>query len=139
MDPKIYFFSEGCEYVLKNKENVEKCIIGILEEENSVFKEIVIVLVSDEYLLAINKQFLESSYYTDVITFKYDDEKKGEVYISIERVIENATKYNQSTENELNRIVVHGTLHLAGYNDVTDSEKETMKNNEDYYLEKYLS
>ena len=96
-----------------------------------------IIFTSDEKLLEINKEFLAHDYYTDIITFDYCEGKivSGEIYISIERVKENAVKYEVTLKKEIKRIVFHGFLHLCGYNDENEKERELMRQMEDMYLD----
>ena len=102
--------------------------------------KISIVLTSDEKLLNLNREFLMKDYITDIITFEYSEQGKieGDLFISVERVIENADKYKVPYWNELMRVFVHGVLHLLGYNDKRRDEKSEMKKKENYYLEKLL-
>jgi probable rRNA maturation factor len=96
------------------------------------------IFTSDEKLKEINVQFLEHDYNTDVITFNYSDDSRvnGEIYMSIERIIENSNNYNVSLREEVLRVMFHGVLHILGYNDSTDSEKVEMRRNEDFWLGK---
>ena len=98
--------------------------------------EIAFVFCSDDYLLDINQRFLAHDYYTDVITFDYSIESSisGDVFVSIDRVAENAAQVGVSFENELHRVLVHGVLHLLGYKDKTSEEKAVMTDKEDFYL-----
>lgn len=95
-----------------------------------------IIFCSDEYLLGMNKQFLQHDYYTDIITFDYSDKVKinGDLYISIDRVVDNAQKNHVPTNTELYRVVIHGVMHLVGYKDKTKSEASVIRKKEDEYL-----
>jgi len=108
-----------------------------IETERKV-GEIQYVFCDDKYLLAINKKYLNHNSLTDIITFPFDaknvDYISGEIYISIDRITENAKKYDNSFQKELSRVIVHGLLHLLGYKDHKQSEKEKMRQKEDYYL-----
>lgn len=100
------------------------------------------IFCSDEYLLQINKDFLQHDYYTDIITFELSDDPdttgtEGEVYISVERVKENALELGQTFQNELLRVILHGALHLCGYKDKTKTDQLVMRRMEDKYLEGY--
>ena len=91
--------------------------------------------MSDDGLLKINKEFLQHDYYTDIITFQNDTEDiSGEIYISIDRVEDNAKAVGTTFENELNRVMVHGVLHLMGYGDKSAEEEAVMRQKEDFYL-----
>lgn len=102
-----------------------------------VIERLDFIFCSDNYLLKINKKFLAHDYYTDVISFNLNEEPDktiGEVYISTERVKENSRAYNVSFEDELVRVIFHGSLHLCGYQDKSNAEYEQMKFLEDQYL-----
>lgn len=98
--------------------------------------------VGDNELLILNRKTLSHNYYTDIITFDYEDDEdltENEIVISWERVGDNAKKYNESFKRELHRVCIHGLLHLAGYNDLTPGEKEKMRKEEDRFLTLYCS
>ena len=111
-------------------------ITPILISEKKTEGDIVLIFCSDEYLLEINKKHLNHDYYTDIITFDYCVEKivSGDLYISIDRIKENAKTFNESFINELTRVVIHGVLHLCGYNDKTEADQKIMRNLENKYL-----
>ena len=111
-------------------------ISNILISEKKTEGDIVLIFCSDEYLLEINKKHLNHNYYTDIITFDYCVENivSGDLYISIDRVKENAKTFNDSFINELSRVVIHGVLHLCGYNDKTEADQKNMRNLENKYL-----
>ena len=94
------------------------------------------VFCDDEYLKKINSKYLNHNYYTDVVTFDYSKKKeiKGDIFISIERVNENAIDYKVSFNEELFRVIIHGVLHLCGFNDKTDKEKKEIRKQENYFL-----
>lgn len=119
-----------------NLNHVEDWFHKIIEAENKILAELSIVLGSDEWLLDQNIRFLDHDFYTDIITFDYcvHDIVSGDLLISLDRVEENAKEYNVSRETELNRVLVHGLLHLCGYGDKTPKEIEIMRKKEDYYL-----
>jgi probable rRNA maturation factor len=98
------------------------------------------VIVSDEKILEINNDALKHDYYTDIITFDYSEGKtlEGEIYISIDRVIDNAHKYNEKFHVELSRVVFHGILHMVGYKDKTKKESEKMREMEKTYITQFL-
>ena len=110
----------------------------IVDEEGFMLGELAIQFVSDEYLYEMNKEVLDHDYYTDIITidFNVGELVSGDLFISIERVEENATELGVSFDEELSRVIIHGVLHLCGYEDGTDEEKEEMRERENYYLTK---
>ena len=111
-------------------------ISNILISEKKTEGDVVLIFCSDEDLLEINKKHLSHNYYTDIITFDYCVKNivSGDLYISIDRVKENAKTFNDSFINELTRVVIHGVLHLCGYNDKTEADQKNMRNLENKYL-----
>lgn len=110
-------------------------------EEGRSTGEITLIFCSDEHLLDMNQQYLKHDYYTDIITFDYseDAEISGDLFISIDRVYDNALENAVTRELELKRVCVHGVLHLCGYGDKSEQESRIMRAKEDYYLDKYVS
>lgn len=108
----------------------------VVQKEGKILGDLSIVFGTDEWLLEQNKTFLNHDYYTDIITFDYCEMNfiSGDLLISIDRVYDNAVQYNVSRETELNRVLVHGLLHLCGYGDKSEKEIEIMRKKEDYYL-----
>ena len=113
----------------------------VVAEEAKSTDEITVIFCSDEHLLNMNRQYLDHDYYTDIITFDYTDEAivSGDLFISIDRVYDNALCLDVERVNELKRVCVHGVLHLCGYGDKSESESQVMRDKEDYYLGKYVS
>ncbi len=106
-------------------------------QEGYAVGDLQIIFCSDEQLLALNRQYLKHDTLTDVITFNYNDEFDdiaGDIFISHERVQENACKYGVTVSAELHRVIIHGVLHLLGYNDATADEIRTIRDKENYYL-----
>ena len=139
---KINFFTEDITYTLKNKTIIKKWIESTIVEEGYQLAELNFILCSDEYLLRINQDFLQHVDYTDVITFDNSEELKtiaGDIFISLDRIKENASNFKSTTVNELCRVIIHGTLHLLGYKDKTKAAKTEMTAKEDYYLGKLSS
>ena len=134
-ESKISFQSVGT-FSLKTEPEVIKCINALVKEELREIGDITFVFCDDNYLHKINLEFLNHDTYTDIITFDYSagNELISEVYISVDRVSDNAKKYNQSFENEIHRVIVHGVLHLCGYNDKLAEEKQIMRDKENHYL-----
>lgn len=115
---------------------VKEWYVLICDKEGKQLGPITVVLGTDDWLLEQNKLYLNHDYYTDIITFDYSEGSiiSGDLLISIDRVYDNASIYNVSRETELNRVIVHGLLHLLGYNDESEEELKLMREKEDYYL-----
>lgn len=125
----ISFSTQNIEFGLKQKTRVRDWIKAIVMKEKKITGTIVFSFTSDKFLLALNKQYLNHNTYTDIITFDYSEEKKiaGEIFISIERVKENAKKFEVDFETELHRVIIHGVLHLCGYTDKSKKEEANMR------------
>ena len=135
--PKINFFTEDINYTLKQKQKIRLWIIATIKEEGYNLEELNFILCSDDYLLRINQDYLQHNDYTDVITFDNAEGFKmimGDVFISVDRIKENAKQFKSNMETELCRVMIHGTLHLLGYKDKTKAAKTEMTAKEDYYL-----
>lgn len=137
--PKINFFTEEVKYKLNHKLSLKRWIKETINAENYVLDELNFILCSDEYLLKINREYLNHDTYTDVITFDNSEQLKiitGDIFISLDRIRENALKYDHDTADELQRVMIHGTLHLLGYKDKGKVAKLLMTEKEDFYLAK---
>jgi probable rRNA maturation factor len=132
----IHFHSEGTKFILKNKRQLKKWIAVTVLEERKITGEINIIFVNDEYILHLNQNYLKHNTYTDIITFDYSNNQllSGDIFISLDRVKENASRYKKTFTDELNRIMVHGILHLCGYVDKSSSDKLIMRQKEEKYL-----
>ena len=116
---------------------VKSTLIGLFTKERKPLADLTYVFCSDERLLQINRQFLQHDFYTDIITFPLSQPQEpitAEIYISVDRVRENARKFGVSMKNELLRVILHGSLHLCGYGDKTAPEQAKMRKLEDKYL-----
>lgn len=129
-------FNNEIEFELDNSENISNWISSTIEKEGYDEGEINYVFCSDDYLLKKNIKFLKHNTLTDIISFDYTMGNliSGDIFISIDRVQENAKTFNTSFYNELNRVMIHGILHYCGYKDKSDQDKELMRSKEDYYL-----
>ena len=136
---KISFTNADKKHAQKNKKAISQWIIKTIEKEKKECGQIAYIFCSDDYLLDLNQRFLNHNSYTDIITFDYSEGKtlNGEIYISIDRVKENAQKYEVDFEKEFLRVIIHGALHLAGYTDKTKEQKEKMRKKEDASLKRY--
>jgi rRNA maturation RNase YbeY len=116
-------------------------IEDIIVSENCVLGELSVIFCKDDYLLNINQTYMNHDYYTDIITFEYSKESmiSGDLFISVDRIKENALIYNVSFSNELTRVIYHGTLHLCGYKDKSAKDVLLMREKENYYLDKFVS
>ncbi len=111
---------------------------NLLQNEEKKTGKIVYIFCSDEYLLEVNRKYLNHDYYTDIITFDYVKGKtvSGDIFVSLPRIFENAEMHNTSTDKELHRVLAHGLLHLSGYKDKNEEEQIIMRGKEDFYLAK---
>ncbi|TKC04943.1 rRNA maturation RNase YbeY [Pedobacter frigoris] len=135
--PVVNFFTEDIKHTLKKKTILKKWIKDTIIAEGYRLEELNFILCSDEYLLRINQEYLDHDTYTDVITFDNSEAPKtivGDIFISIERIKENASTYKHAPETELHRVMIHGTLHLLGYKDKGKAAKVQMTEKEDQYL-----
>ncbi|ODM53417.1 rRNA maturation RNase YbeY [Elizabethkingia meningoseptica] len=116
-----------------------KWLEDLILDEGKKPGDINYILCDDEYLLEINKQYLDHDYYTDIITFDYCKGKiiSGDIFLSLQRVLDNASMLETKQEEELNRVLAHGILHLCGYKDKTEEEQKLMRSKEDFYIGKY--
>lgn len=134
---KIQLFYEDIQPLKTNKTFIKNQISRVIVSERRQTGNISVIFCSDYYLLEINKQYLGHNYFTDVITFDFVEETviSGDIFISIDRVRDNAHLYNTQVIHELFRVIFHGVLHLIGYNDKTDNEINKMREKEEYYLQ----
>ena len=134
----INFISEDRKLTF-NKTNLKRFIKELVEAENASAGDISIVLCSDDYLLEVNKSYLDHDYYTDIITFDYSEGKNisGDLIISVDRVKDNATENGVEDLHEFHRVVFHGVLHLCGYKDKSAKDQAVMRSKEDFYLQKF--
>ena len=134
-ESNISFQSVGT-FSLKTESALIKCIRSLVKQELREIGDITFVFCDDNYLHKINLEFLDHDTYTDIITFDYSvgNEIVSEVYISVDRVAENAKKFSQTFENEIHRVMIHGVLHLCGYKDKLAKDKQIMRDKENHYL-----
>lgn len=132
----IHFFCEDINYRLTQKSELRDWLYLVVTDHSKKIKQVNYIFCTDQYLRQINKRFLRHNDYTDIITFDYaeDDHIQSDVFISLERVRDNAATYNVTVTNELHRVLVHGLLHLVGYKDKSPDEKALMTQKEEYYL-----
>lgn len=135
---KINIYFEEVSKIALPKRKLYDFIFDILALENSNSGAINFIFCNDSYLLKINNEFLKHDFYTDIITFDYSENKiiSGDLFLSLDRIKENAILYKISLIDEILRVMVHGILHMVGYNDKTRNERKMMKEKENFYLEK---
>ena len=139
---KIHFYSLDRKPILKNRQKLKIYVEEIFAKEKRKLGKLSFIFCSDEHLLGINKEFLKHDFYTDVITFDLSssiNETEGEIYLSIDRIKENAKQAGVSFTEELHRVIFHGTLHLCGYKDKKKEEILTMRNQENIHLKCYFT
>jgi len=140
--PKIRFhFLEG-DITLTERSSLKAFIENLFKREKKKLSGLNYIFCSDDYLLDINKQYLKHDFYTDIITFGLSDPGKpisGEIYISLDRVRDNANQFNTTLKREIHRVIFHGALHLCGYRDKKKEEEILMRKMEDKYLSLYFS
>ena len=135
----IQFFSEDIKFELSNSEAITEWIAQVVFRENRKLKSLTYIFCSDDYLHQINVEHLNHDTLTDIITFPYHESEdaliESDIFISIDRVRENATSFNVFFEQELHRVIIHGALHLCGYKDKTKTEEKKMRSKENEALE----
>ena len=129
-------FNYELSFQLENEETYSQWIQNVILSENKTIGEINYIFCDDEYLLDINQKHLNHDFYTDVISFDYSEANiiSGDVFISVDRVKENADEYNVPFNEELKRVIIHGILHYCGYKDKSSQEEGNMRNKEDEKL-----
>lgn len=134
----INFHTEDVEVKIQQKLKIKNWLKSVIQSEGFALGDVNYVFCSDEYLLKINVDYLDHDYLTDIITFDNSEEEEsidGDIFISIDRVKDNARTFEVSFEHELKRVLVHGILHLCGYLDKTDEEEVLMRSKENHYLQ----
>lgn len=132
----VAFYFEDTDFKLRHKTRIKEWLRLVAESEVFTLGNISIIFCSDNYILDINQKYLQHDYFTDIITFDYSEGGRisGDLFISVDSVRENSVEYGTEFEDELHRVIVHGILHLIGYDDHTEDEIKTMRSKEDYYL-----
>ena len=137
----INFYFHDRNYNIRDRGGIKHAVKHIFSQEKRRLEKLNYVFCSDKYLLEINKAFLKHDYYTDIITFDLSVESnrvEGEIYVSLDRVIDNAKNLKIPIREEICRVIFHGALHLCGYKDKTKKELEKMREKENQYLHFYL-
>ena len=136
--PPVFFQEEDVSYDVDNEEVVKFWLYNVALAEDHTLENLTVIFCTDMFLHEMNMMYLDHDEYTDVITFdnsERDGNIEADIYISLERVIDNAGKFNTGMPNELYRVMVHGLLHLFGYNDKTEEEKVKIRDREEHYLQ----
>ena len=135
----IYFNDLDSSCRIKNRKKVREWMSGVISSSGNELGDVGVIICSDDYLLNLNNQYLDHNYYTDIITFDYTEKDVigGDLFISYDRVKENAKQEGVLIQHELRRVMVHGVLHLLGLSDKTDKEAKTMRAAEDVALKMF--
>lgn len=133
---KVYFFFQNVNVRLTHRTILKKYIQSIFRKEGKKLRSLNCIFCSDNEILKINQKYLKHDFYTDIITFDLSENEaiEAEIYISIDRIRENAHQLGIPFKSELKRVIFHGVLHLCGYNDKKRAEKKKIMEKEDYYL-----
>ena len=137
----VQFSAHEVKVGMKDRTRLKAFIEDLFRREEQGLKHLQYVFCTDEYLLQLNEEFLKHDTYTDIVTFELSDDPEvteGEIYISIDRVKENAANFEVTENYELHRVIFHGALHLCGYKDKTKKEEALMREKEDEYLNLYF-
>lgn len=140
--PKVHFHHIERQPSLKDRKKLKLFIAQLFEQEAKRLNKLDYIFCSDNFLLEINKKFLNHDYYTDIITFELSEKPEpivGEIYISMDRVKENAILYKTALKEETLRVIFHGALHLCGYKDKSKKDSFLMQSKENYYLNLFLT
>ena len=132
----VSYFFEDTNFKFNRRRLTSQWLKFTAESEIKRIGQVNIIFCSDNYILDINQKYLQHDYFTDIITFDYCEGKtlSGDLFISVDTVRENAIFYGTEFDDELNRVIVHGLLHLIGYDDHSEEDQRTMRSKEDYYL-----
>ena len=132
----ISYFTEDTDFRFKGRALNNRWLRMVAESEIKRVGDLSIIFCSEYYILDVNMRYLQHDYFTDIITFDYCEGNRlsGDLFISVDSVRENALFYGTEFSDELNRVMVHGLLHLIGYDDHTEEDQKTMREKEDYYL-----
>lgn len=132
----VSYFFEDTNFKFNRRRQTSQWLKFTAESEIKRIGQVNIIFCSDNYILDINQKYLQHDYFTDIITFDYCEGKtlSGDLFISVDTVRENAIFYGTEFDDELNRVIVHGLLHLIGYDDHSEEDQKTMRSKENYYL-----
>jgi rRNA maturation RNase YbeY len=136
---EIFFHNEDVKIEVKEKERIRKWIEDTVKSEGKKGETINIILTSNSNILSLNKKYLNRNYMTDIIAFNYNRENiiSGDLFLNPDTIKKNAKKYKTIFAEEINRVIIHGVLHLIGYDDKKEEEKKVMREKENFYLDKF--
>lgn len=137
----VQFFYPEVSFAFRNRKKLKSFLVMLFKQEGFVLKQLNIIFCTDKALLEMNRKFLKHDYFTDIITFPLSDKKQpieAELYISVDRIKENARINNETFTRELHRVIFHGCLHLLGYNDKSSQQIKRIRERESHYLRLYF-
>jgi probable rRNA maturation factor len=137
----VHFYFEKVGLTLKERGKLKSFINSLIVKEKKNLNNLNYIFCNDNALLEINRKYLDHNFYTDVITFDLSSSRKeilADIYISVDRIKENSKTLKLPLEEELHRVMLHGLLHLCGYNDKTESQRSLIRKKEDFYLNLYF-
>ena len=137
----VHFYFEKVHFTLKERGNLKGFINNLIAKEKRKLNKLNYIFCSDKALLRINRKYLGHNFYTDVVTFNLSSSPKeilADIYISVDRIKENAKSFQTPIKEELHRVMFHGLLHLCGYNDKTERQIKLMRKREDFYIALYF-
>ncbi len=136
---EIFFHNEDVKIEVKEKERIRKWIEDTVKSEGKKGETINIILTSNSNILSLNKKYLNRNYMTDIIAFNYNRENiiSGDLFLNPDTIKKNAKKYKTIFAEEINRVIIHGVLHLIGYDDKKEEEKKVMREKENFYLDRF--
>jgi len=138
----LHFHFKDTSLKISKRKRLRSFIFDIFKREGVLVQSVDYIFCTDEYLLSINQTFLKHDYYTDIVTFNFSGNNEpviGEIYISVERIKENAKEFKTSLNQEIHRVMFHGVLHLCGYKDKSKVQRLLMRSLEDKYLHLYFA
>lgn len=136
----VYFHQQNIQPKLSNRKPLKQFIQNIFKQEKKTLAKLDYIFCTDDFLLQINQQYLNHNYFTDIISFNLSENQSniiGEIYISIDRIKENAQQFKTPYQKELHRVIFHGALHLCDYKDKSKKDQTLMRKKEDFYLQQY--
>jgi len=136
----LKIFYKDVKFRLRKTREIKNWIVQVIRSEGKEPGDLSFIFVDDKYIRKINKEFLDHDYYTDVVAFDYGERNiiNGEIYLGIETIRKNTKLYKTKLRNEILRVMIHGVLHLAGYEDKNEMESEKMRKKEDMYVNEFI-